>query len=78
MVEIYVVQTVRVFPFVPFRPFLDITYGPDRLQVHARNDIGRALLLNQIRKRQISRVQIVDMTSHYKGKSADLGRPQYI
>ena len=48
MIVINVIQAMRVFSFVSFRPLLHVTYRTYRLEIHTRNDISRALLLYKI------------------------------
>ena len=77
-VIINLVQTVRVFPLVTFRPLLciaDCTYTP---QIDTRHQISCILFLYQIRKRQIRSIRMGDMTSHHQREGTNTGGPQDI
>lgn len=52
-IVIDIIQSVRVFPFVTFRPLLSIANGTHTSQIHSRNQISRVPLLDQIRERKI-------------------------
>ena len=65
-VIINLVQTIRIFPLVTFRPLLGIancTYTP---QIDTRHQISRILFFYQIRKRQIRSIRMGNMTSHHQ------------
>ena len=65
-VIINLVQTVRVFPLVTFRPLLRITNCTYTPQIDTRHQISCILFLYQIRKRQIRSIRMSDMTSHHQ------------
>ena len=77
-VVVYAFQLLGVLAPVPLGPLLRITYRSHTAQVHAGEDIGSILLLDQIRKRKIRRILMRDMTSHDEGEGPDLRRPQQI
>ena len=77
-VVVYHIQLVRVFPAVTLRPFLRVPDRAHRLEVGSRHYETGAVVLNEIRKRQIGCVLVAHVASHNEGESSHLGRPEYI
>ena len=77
-VIINLIQAVRIFTQISFRPFLGITDGTHAPQVHSRHQIRSILILYQIRKRQVRSIRMFHMTSHHQRKGSDTRRPQNI
>ena len=77
-VEIDLIQFMRVFAVVAFRPFLRVTDGTYGTQVRAGYEITLRVVLNEIGERQFGGVRMVGMTTHDETERTDLRRPQQV
>ena len=70
-----IIQAIRIFPLITFRPLLSIANGTYTSQIHSRNQISRISLLNQIRERKVRSIGMINVSSHYQRESSDTCRP---
>ena len=73
-----IIQLILVRTLVTLRPFLCITNSTYTSQIDSGNKISRIFLLYQIRERQIGRIRMIDMASHYQRECSHTRRPQDI
>ena len=72
------VQLVGVLASVAFGPLLCVAYSSHTAQVDARHQIGRVVLLYQVREWQVRRVGMVDVTPHDEREGSHTCRPKNV
>ena len=77
-VKINLIDLMRIFSVITFRPFLRIADGTYGTQVCTRHQVTLRVILNQVRERQIGGVGMVGMTTHHETERTYFGRPQEV